>query len=116
MKSRRRRRGGRPVHHVLVGDVGIGEDDLVDLLVVDEIAELLLGVDRDPVRIAPPGERRQVGPTGDAGDLGRGEGDDLDLGIVAVNDIEVVEVAASAPMITSRRIGRQAMASAAAKR
>ena len=35
------------VHHVLVRDVGVGEDDLVGLLAGDHVLELLLGDDRD---------------------------------------------------------------------
>ena len=36
------------VHHVLVRHVGVGEDDLVDVVLADQVGELGLGADRDP--------------------------------------------------------------------
>ncbi len=82
------------MHDMLVGDVRVGEDDLIDVSLRDQSGELVLGQDRNPVGISRPRERGRVGPVGDPGDLRRREGDDLDLGIVAIDDVEVVEVAA----------------------
>jgi len=45
-------------------------------------------------RVEPSGERRGIVSAGDAGNLRRGEGDDAYSRIIAVDDIEVVEVAA----------------------
>ena len=53
----------------------------------------LLGDDRDARRIEGTGELGRVAAVGDARDLRRGEGDDLDVGIVSVDDVEVMEVA-----------------------
>jgi hypothetical protein len=80
------------MHDRLVADVAVREHDLVDPLVGDEPLELRLGMDRDAGRVARPGQLRRVAAVGDAGDLGGGERDDLGRGIVAVDDVEVVEV------------------------
>ena len=85
------------MHDVLVGDVRVGEVDLVDLPVGDQAGEAVLGDDRDPLWVARPGERWRVGAVVDAGNLGRREGDHLGLGLVAVDDVEVVEVPPSGP-------------------
>jgi hypothetical protein len=44
-----------------VGDVGVGEDDLVDVLLADEARERALVVDRDAVRITVAGELFRIG-------------------------------------------------------
>ena len=64
------------VHHLGVREIRVREHDLVDALRADQGGELLLGVDRDPVRVERPGERRRVAAVGDARDLRGGEGDD----------------------------------------
>ncbi len=84
----------RPMHHVLVRDVGVSEDHIVHVEVDDQARELVFLMDRDAVRIALPGEDRRIRAVVDVGDLRRGERDDLGLGIVSVDDVEVVEVAA----------------------
>jgi hypothetical protein len=87
--------GERPrgdVHHVLVRHVGVREDHLVDVVVGDEPLELRLGSDRDALRVAGPGERGRVDPAVDPGDLGRREGDHLDVEVGAQGGLEVVEV------------------------
>ena len=65
------------MHHVLVRDVGVREDDLVHFVLRDQGLELVLRLDRDAVRVALPGELGGVDAPSDVGDLGRGEGDDL---------------------------------------
>ena len=65
------------VHHVLVRHVGVGEDDLVDVVLTDQVGELGLRVDRDPFRIEVAGEERGIDAARDVGDLRRGERDDL---------------------------------------
>ncbi len=87
----------RLVHDVLVGHVAVGEDDPVDLLGREDPVELVLRDDRDARRVERTGELRRVATPGDAGDLGRREGDDLDARVVAVDDVEVVEVAPGGP-------------------
>jgi hypothetical protein len=82
------------VHDVLVGHVGVGEHDLVDVLAPDELWQLVLGKDPDAVRVALAGERRRVDAAVDVRDLRRREGDDLDVLPAAVDDVEVVEVPA----------------------
>ncbi len=92
--------GERPaglVHDELVGDVAVGEDDAVDLLAREDLLELLLGDDRDPLGVERAGQLRRVAPILDAGDLRRRDGDDLHRGVVAIDDVEVVEVAPGGP-------------------
>ena len=55
----------RPLHHLLVGDVRVGEDDLVHpARSAISARQLLLGEDRDPVAgsAAPPARRDRCGP------------------------------------------------------
>jgi len=81
------------VHHELVGHVAVGEDDPVDLLAGEDLLQLGLRDDVDAVRVERPGELRRVPTVIDPGNLGGREGDNLDAGVVAVDDVEVVEVA-----------------------
>ena len=90
----RRERARRDVHHVLVGHVRVREDDLVHLVLADQVLELGLGADRDAVGVELAGEECRVDASRDVGDLRRSEGDDVVLVTAAVDDVEVVEVAA----------------------
>ena len=49
--------------------------------------------DGDAKRVVRPGEFGRVEPAFDVGDLRGGEGDDFDLRVVPVDEVEVVEVA-----------------------
>ena len=89
----------RLVHHRLVGDVRVGEHDLVDPELPDQRRQLLLRIDRDPCRVELARQRPGIPPLVDAGDLGGREGNDVDVRVVPVHDVEVVEVAAPAPMM-----------------
>ena len=51
----------RQVHDVLVADVAVGEDHLVNAALPDDPLEVVLGLDRDAVRIA---RRRRAPPAG----------------------------------------------------
>jgi hypothetical protein len=82
------------VHDVLVGDVGVREDDLVDVVLRDHRLELVLGDDRDPVRVAVAGQGGRVEPALDVRDLRGRERNNLVIGAVAVDEVEVVEVPA----------------------
>jgi hypothetical protein len=85
------------VHHALVGHVGIGEDDLVDLVLADKLLEGRLGQDRDSLRVQRPRQLGGVETPVDVRNLRRREGDDVVLLPAAVDDVEVVEVAARGP-------------------
>ena len=85
---------GADVHDVLVRDVGVGEDDLVHVLAAHQVGQLLLGEDRDPVRVARARQRSRVDAAFDVRDLRRREGDHLHVVASPVDDVEVVEVAA----------------------
>jgi hypothetical protein len=80
------------VHHVLVGDVRVGEDGLVDLALTDDVRELGLRPDRNPLRIELSRERGGVDAALDVGDLRGREGDDVELGPATVDEVEVMEV------------------------
>lgn len=84
---------GGLVHHVLVGHVGVGEDDGVDAVGGDQLFDLAFVVDRDTVGVELAGELGRVLAAVDVGDLGGGESDDLELLVVAEVGVEVMEVA-----------------------
>ena len=82
------------MHDVLVRDVRVREHDLVDLVLAYELLERVLGDDRNAVGIERAGELGRVAPPFDVRDLRRRERDDLVLLPAAVDEVEVVEVAA----------------------
>ena len=82
------------MHDVFVGDVAVGEIDLGHAVLLDQGVELFLGEDGDAVGIELAGQDGRVFPAVDVGNLGGGEGDDLEIRIVAEVGVEVVEIAA----------------------
>jgi hypothetical protein len=87
----RQRPGGR-VHDRRVGHVAVGEDHVVDPLLAAQRFQLRFRHDRDSVGIARPGQGGRIAPLGNARDLRRGEGDDPGVRIVAINQVEIMEV------------------------
>jgi hypothetical protein len=79
---------------IAVADVAVGEDGFVDLLVLQEVDELLFGMDRDAIRVELPRDRRRIAAVVDEGDLGRRERNDFDVGVVPVAGVEEVKVSA----------------------
>jgi len=65
------------VHHHLVLEVGVAEHDLVDVVLVDELRELVLAPDRDPLGITRPGERTRVSLGGARNPRWSGDGREL---------------------------------------
>ena len=86
-----------PVHDVLVAQIRVGQDDRVDALLPNDLAELRLRPDRDARRVEPSGERRRVRPPVDPGDLRRGEGHDPHRVVFSEHGVEVVEVSSPGP-------------------
>ena len=91
------RRAGRErpradVHDVFVRDVGVGEDDLVDVVQADKVLQLVLGADRNSLGVERARELGRIHAALDVRDLRRCEADDLVLLAPAVHDVEVVEV------------------------
>ena len=82
------------MHHVLVRHVGVGEDNIVDVVLADQVGELGLGPDRDPFGIELARQEWGIDAPCDVGDLRRRERDDVVLVAVSIDDVEVVEVAA----------------------
>ena len=81
------------MHHFGMGEVAVGEYDLFEFLLADQGFEFGLGQDRNAPGIKRTCQRGRIAPSGDAGNLRRGEGHDLERRIVAVDDIEIVEIA-----------------------
>ena len=86
-----RARGG--MHHGLVWHIAIAEDDKIHVMVVDHGLKLRLGHDGDALGVLLSGQFRRVAPPVDAGDLGGREGHHLRTRIVAIDDVEVMEIA-----------------------
>ncbi len=82
------------MHDEGVLDVAVGEHHLVDVPLAADVGEIRFIENGNSVGVASAGERGRIAPTGDARDLGGGEGHDLAGGVVAKDDVEVVEVAA----------------------
>jgi hypothetical protein len=59
--------------------------------------ELRLFEDRDASRVKPPGKGRRIAAAIDIGNLSCRESDDFNGRIVAVDDIEIVEVPSGGP-------------------
>jgi hypothetical protein len=76
----------------LMGNVGVSEHHLVDRMAAHQRGECVLVQHRNPIRVPRAGERRGVPATCDAWDLRRGERHDLDIRVLAVDDVEVVKV------------------------
>lgn len=75
-------------------DVAVREDDLIDGLLAADRVERGLRLDRDAIAVERTGQHWRVTAVADAWNLRPREGDHLGAGIVAVDDVEVVEVAA----------------------
>ena len=82
------------VHDFGMGEIAVGEHDLFHLARADQRLEFRLGHDRNALGIERAGERGRIAASGDAGNLGRGKRHDLERRIVAIDDVEVVEIAA----------------------
>src|SRR5690606_20159263 len=79
----------------LMGEMGVGEDDLIHPLFPEKLG-MPSPVDAGyTVWIEVAGESRPGGAIGDPGDLRGGEGHHPGLGIVTEDGVEVVEVPAS---------------------
>ena len=85
------------VHDIVVGDIRVREDDLVDVVLADQRRQVVLGGDRNAVRVESAGEERRVAALIDVRHLRRREGDDIVLLVVAEVRVEVVEVAPRGP-------------------
>ena len=84
---------GSLVHHIFMRHIAVGEDDLVHLVLVDQVDQFALGVDRDAFWVQLASQFGRVGAAFDIGDLGGGESDHLVIRVVAEEDVEIVEVA-----------------------
>src|SRR4030042_3161340 len=75
-----------------MGNVAVGEMDIIHCVLGDEGVEVRLGVDRDTLGVELARELGRVFAALDVRDLGGGEGDNLVGRVVAEIYVEVVEV------------------------
>ena len=87
----------RLVHQILVRHVGVREDHQLDALLLDELLELLLVIDRDALGVERAGELGRILASLDVRDLRRRERDHLVVLVLAVDAVEVVEIPAGRP-------------------
>jgi hypothetical protein len=80
------------MHDVLVRDVAIRENHLLDLMGFDQGLKLFFRMDGNSFGVEAPRKNGRVFSSLDIRDLSRGESDDPAIGIIAKNDIEIVEV------------------------
>ncbi len=84
----------RLVHDLAMGDVAVGENHLPDTMAGDQPRQLRFGENRNPLWVAAAGQFRRVEATGNIGDLRGGKSHHPDGGIVPIENIEIVKVAA----------------------
>jgi hypothetical protein len=74
-------------------DVALGTHDLIDRMGFAQRVELGFGYDRNPAWVERPCKRRRVSSTGDPENLRCRECHHFGRRVVAIDDIEVMEVA-----------------------
>ncbi len=84
---------GRQVHDDRVRDVAVGEHHPVHSLAETDRLQVGLVEDRDAVRVVRSGQRSRIPSVAQPGNLGLGERDHAHLGVLAIDHVEVVEVA-----------------------
>jgi len=77
--------------------VGIREYYFIDIELSNKLVEIGLWVDRNTIRVELASKGGRVPLVVDAGDLGGRERNDLVIGVVAIDDVEIVEVTARQP-------------------
>jgi hypothetical protein len=83
------------MHQVLVGDIAVSEHHCLDALVANQFFQVLLFKDWDPGGILQTAcQFRRVAAARNIGDLGGGEGNNLVIGVVTKNDVEIMKVPA----------------------
>ena len=88
--------GHRPrgqMHQVLMRNIAVGKHHNIDGVLVDQVFQLRLLDNGNAIRVKRPGQWGRVAPVGDIGDLGGGKGHHAELGTVAKQHVEVVEIA-----------------------
>ncbi len=88
-------RGQRgPVHHLDVGHVAIRKNHQVCPVLPDQRRQFLLRVKRDALGVEGPGQLRGVNAVVHQGNLGRGKGRHLILGVVLEQQVEIMKIPA----------------------
>jgi hypothetical protein len=75
-------------------DIAIGENRYVNPVFEDQVLQIFLFENRNALRVQTPGKFRRIPAPGDVGNLRGGESHYLVFGIIAKQDVEVVEVPA----------------------
>src|SRR5581483_6220820 len=76
-----------------VGDVAVGEDDMINLVAADQRLQFLFRIDGNAVWITRAAENRRVSPVGDPWNLRGGKSHHLIVGVVTEIGVECVKVA-----------------------
>ncbi len=82
------------MHHMRVLHVAVCKNDLVDLPAFADFGQFLLVDDGDAAGISGPCQRGRINAACDPRYLRRREGDDLAIGAIPEDDVEIVKVAA----------------------
>jgi len=80
---------------MLVGDIAVGEVDLIDLETPDQVREFLFGKDGNPLWIERTSELSRIAASSDVGNLGGCERHDPVGRAFSITDVKVMEIPAS---------------------
>jgi len=75
-----------------MGDIAVGEDHPIHIVLGDQVLQLLFLIDGNALGIARPGQLRRITAVFDVGDLRGGEGNDFVSLIAPEEDVEVMEI------------------------
>ena len=81
------------MHHDFVRHIAIGKNDLFGFFLLNKLYQVAFGVDRDAGWITRAGQLSGIGTTLDIRDLGSGEGNNIVVGVIPKEHVEVVEIA-----------------------
>ena len=78
-------------HHLLIGDIAVGEDTFIRIQFLDQLRQVLLIVNRDAFRVELAGQLGRIGSPGNIRDLGSRKGNHFIGFIVAIVGVESCE-------------------------
>ena len=83
------------VHQRRIGDIAIGKDHHIDMLVADDLFHLVFFEDRNSIGIEIARQFGGITASSNVGDLRGGEGDYVKLRVIAKHYVEVVKISSS---------------------
>jgi hypothetical protein len=84
-------------HQRLVRDIAIGQDHLIDPVRGEERIEFGLGVDGNPLRRGGTSQTGRIPTPGDRRNLGGGEGNHLNRGLLTQATLKIMQVTTGSP-------------------